>query len=98
VNELVRAQLRKIADQVEDLNDLLAGSREDLAHQQADHERLLKEFWSRQKELSVLKEGWEDYTRLQRENEAFRRMRDELRERMNRMLGWTRALTDEFRQ
>ena len=97
MNPLVRSYLKQIEQASEDLHAALVRNREQIERNEAAHERLMKQFWDRGKEIAVLKEGLGDYETFQEENERLKAVQEELSERLHRVLGYTKALTSEFR-
>ncbi len=98
MNDLLKSYLSRIENSVEDLRSALEHGREAMTTQQEAHERLLKQFWSRGKELSALGETFKDYERLRDENDRLRRTHNELQERTRRVLDFAKALSEEFRR
>lgn len=98
MNELVKSYLSRIEKSVHDLHEALRQSHEQLQTQQEAHERLLKQYWSRGKEVSTLSEAMKNFEALQNENQRLKEAHKELQERTRRVLEYTKALTDEFRR
>jgi hypothetical protein len=98
VNELVKSYLGRIEQSIDTLQDTLKNAHEQLAAQQEGQERLLKQYWSRVKELSTLGEAVKDLETLQNENERLKATHQELQDRARRVLEYAKQLTDELRR
>ena len=98
MNPIIKTYIDNIEDRLHSLESVLADQKEEITHQAAAHERLLQQYWSRGKELGVMQHSAEEITEIQEENERLNAAKEELLERTNRVLGYTKALTEEFRQ
>lgn len=98
MNPIIKSYIDKIEDRLHTLESVLLDQEEEITNQTASHERLLQQYWSRGKELGVMQHSAEEVTAIQDENERLTELKSELQEHCNRVLGYTKALTEEFRQ
>lgn len=98
MNDLLKSYLGRIEKSVNDLRKSLEHSREAMTTQQEAQERLLKQYWSRGKELAQLGESVKDYERLRDENLRLRNVQQELQVRTRQVLEYAKALSEEFRR
>jgi predicted esterase YcpF (UPF0227 family) len=56
------------------------------------------QYWNRGKTLSVLQQSADEVTRLQEENARFREAQTTLEARLERVLGYAKALGEALRQ
>jgi K+-sensing histidine kinase KdpD len=82
---------------VDEVQDCLETVREQASDQQQSREQLLKQYWNRGKELSVLQENSEEFTHLQEENMRLKETQQAIEERLQRVLSCTKALANEYK-
>ena len=97
MNPMIRSQLTRIEASLDELHQLLTETREHHTEQVQAREKLLKAYWSRGKEISVLNQTVADFEALQEENARLKEMKEAFREHLGRVLTYTKALTNEFR-
>lgn len=97
MNQFITQQLNDIADSLDELDEVMTATQEQLAGLTGARDRLQKESWSRAKELEVLRERLEDYPQLKRENERCHAQNAEFEKRLRQILRHTRALGAEIR-
>ena len=97
MNQFITQQLNDIADSLEELDEVMTATQEQLAGLTGARDGLRKESWSRAKELEVLRERLEDYPQLKRENERLQAQNAEFEKRLRQILRYTRALGAEMR-
>ena len=98
MNDLVKSYVKQIQAAADDLEATLQCARKHTDKQSEAHESLLQQNWRRGKELAALKDTIEDYGPLQEENRRLAEARAQLREHLEKLLAYTKALTAEFRQ
>jgi septation ring formation regulator EzrA len=97
VKPLVKAQIDRIHEAIDGLEEQTVLDRNRIQEQDQAHEKLQKELWTRQKELSTVQRTVEDFEELHAENERFSTTNEQLKERLNRLLGHVKALTEAMR-
>lgn len=101
MNPLVKRQFELIQEQIAELRDLLKEQKEEkesaLEKKQEEKDSLRKDLWSYRKEAITLGRISEDYDTVVAENEAFREERKTLREGLERVLNYAKALEGVFR-
>ncbi|HPO17237.1 MAG TPA: hypothetical protein PLI09_27635 [Candidatus Hydrogenedentes bacterium] len=98
MNDRVKTYLKRLDALVDDLHTSLERSREQLGEAQDAHERLLKQYWSRGKEITTMKNSVKEFEALQEENQRLRDIHQEVQERTRTVLEYTKALSDELRR
>jgi hypothetical protein len=98
MNPLVRKQLQVVEQNLRRLESAVSRAREEAARIEQERERLVQEQWRQRREIVTLQHARDDYDRLAEECEQLRGLQKELRERLQRVLGKTKALGEELRQ
>lgn len=98
MNDRVKTYLKRLDALVDDLHTSLERSREQLGEAQDAHERLLKQYWSRGKEITTMTDSVKEFEALQEENQRLRDIHQEVQERTRTVLEYTKALSDELRR
>lgn len=96
MNRLVQAQLNQINSAIAQIDGALKKSREFAAKQESTREDLQKQVWNRGKELAALQRSLREFEALQAENEGRKRIQADLNERLKRVLGYSKALSDSL--
>ena len=97
MNKLVSAQLKQIENAAEQLHNALQSASQQIKTHEEAHERLLQQYWNSGKEMAVLGETAKGYEALQQQNDILRQAQLELKERLGRVLAYSKALISEFR-
>ncbi|MBI2433705.1 MAG: hypothetical protein HYV26_12635 [Candidatus Hydrogenedentes bacterium] len=98
MNRLLQSYSDKIEQRLERLHALLESTEQELERQREAREKLVQQYWSRGKELSVLNEATKSYAALQEDNKRLRDTQQQLQERLARVLEYTKLLSDTLRQ
>ena len=98
MNPILRSYFTQLDEAAARLGAALEGRGREAREQREAREALLKEHWSRGRELAALREDRERFEVLQGENERLQAREDELRERLRRVLKDMRALTEGLRE
>lgn len=98
MNPLIKSYLDQIDAEVADLAEHTGHLKEELAEIGAARDELRKEVWSKDKELSVQKSAAQGFAELRERNAALEARETELRAHLAKVLGYTKALTEELRQ
>lgn len=96
MNQLVEQQIKQIRASVEELREILRETRLELREKNAAYVKLTQQYWSRTSKIAVLGRNEADYQALADENDRWRENEKALRERLERVLGYTKALQAEF--
>jgi len=97
MNQFIFQQFNAIADSLDELDEVMTATQDQLAGLTGARDDLRKESWSRSKELEVLRERLEDYPQLRRENERLHAQNADFEKRLRQILRYTRALGAEMR-
>lgn len=97
MNALVKNQVKRIEQELENIRALLAKYAEDNKKQHAEKEELLQEQWRQRNELVTLRRVAEDYDRVDDERQRIRDQRGEIRERLQRILAHSKALSGLYK-
>ncbi len=97
MNPLIKQQLKRVNDLVEDLRDTLNETRGDLKEKQDAYVGLTKEYWERGSKIAVLDQNDTEFDALQEENGRLKDQQRACRERLEKVLTFTKALSAEFR-
>ncbi len=98
MNPLIRAQLKQIEQALDGLQGVLTHQRDAREKDGEAHEQLLRQYWSRGKELATVRDTLEDFEDLKAENDRLNATHKELRERLGKVLDCTKTLSGELRQ
>jgi hypothetical protein len=98
MNPMVRSYLEQIQGTLADLEEAASDQKRLLDKEREKRDKLLQRYWSRQKEITVLGQGREDYEALSEENRKLREVHSIFREHLGRLLECTKALGTELRQ
>lgn len=96
MNRIVQAQLNQISGAIDQLEIALKKTRDFAQKQEAARDDLQKQLWKSAKETTVLQHAQKDYEVLQAENDSLRTVQTEINERLNRVLGYTKALSESL--
>ena len=97
MNPLVNNLIKQINLTLDEVQDSLQSVRSQAKEQQENREQLLKQYWNRGKELSVLQENTDEFNALQAENSQLKETQQAIEERLQRVLACTKALAHEFK-
>lgn len=92
MNPLLKKKLEHIQGQVDELQGVLEAKHEDVLQQHQEKEDLLQERWSERKRVTTLARIAKDYDVLQGQNEAYAKERKEIKERLARVMRFTKSL------
>lgn len=98
MNPLLEKKFERVRAQLEQLREVLEANREDTQRQHEEKEDLLQEQWRQRKRSTTLSRIAEDYDALETENEAFRDDQEQIKERMGRLLKYTRSLQRGYKR
>ncbi len=98
MNDQTKKYLKRIDALVGDVHVALMRSREQLGEAQEAHERLLKQYWSRGREITTMTDSVKEFEALQEENRRLRAVQEELQQRARTVLEYTKALSKELRR
>jgi len=96
MNPLIQRQLADIRSTVIELGEMLRDARARADKIADERDTIRRDNWAQSKELATLRRRTRDFAAIEEENLRFHDQRQELRERVNRVLDYTKALTDEF--
>ncbi len=97
MNPLLKKKLEHIQRQVDDLQGVLEENREDVTQQHKEKEDLLQEKWSERKRMTTLDRIAKDYDVLDEQNRAYEGERKEIKERLRRVIRFTKALHNAYK-
>ena len=97
MNPIVEQQLRQITALVEELRLTLVETKGLLKEKQQAYSELTQKYWGRGKEIAIISRNEEEFRALSEENERLHAQNRELQERLERILAYTKALSEEFR-
>ena len=83
---------------VDSIGELIHHQQEQNLLQKKQQDQLRKEHWSKEKELHILREQADAMTSVFEENERFRAIQQDLRERLESVLSHTKVLGESLRQ
>ena len=89
---MIQKQLEVIAEQIDALRDVLERNRADVEKAHADKADMRQETWRLQKNLSALQRIATDFDGVDAERQRLLAERAEVRERLEQVLAWTRAV------
>ena len=92
MNPLLKKKLEHIQGQVDELNGVLQANREDVLQQHQEKEDLLQEKWSERRRVTTLDRIAKDYEVLQEQNNVYAQERKEIKERLARVIRFTKSL------
>ncbi len=98
MNPLIRAQLKQIQQAVDGLQGVLTRQRDGREKDAEAHEQLLRQYWSRGKELAAMRDTLEEFEEVKTENQRLAATYNELQERLGKVLDCTKTLSGELRQ
>ena len=97
MNPLLKKKLEQVQKQVGELQGVLEESREDVIQQHKEKEDLLQEKWSERKRVTTLDRIAKDYDALDEQNRAYERERKQIKERLGRVIRFTKALHNAYK-
>ncbi len=97
MNPLIKKKLEHIQEQVGALQGVLQVNREDVLLQHQEKEDLLQEKWSDRKRVTTLDRIAKDYKVLQEQNTVYAQERKEIKERLARVIRFTKSLHNASR-
>ena len=97
MNTLLKQKFDHVRQRIDELRNVLQENREDVMQQHAEKEDLLQEKWRDRKHVTPLNRIAEDYDVLDEQNQAYAGERKEIRERLARVLQFTKALQKTYR-
>ncbi|MDK1021648.1 MAG: hypothetical protein QGD90_08455 [Candidatus Hydrogenedentes bacterium] len=97
MNPLLKKKLEHIQEQVGALQGVLQVNREDVLLQHQEKEDLLQEKWSDRKRVTTLDRIAKDYKVLQEQNTVYAQERKEIKERLARVIRFTKSLHNASR-
>ena len=92
MNPLLKKKFEHIQGQVDELKGVLQAMREDVLQQHQEKEDLLQEKWSERKRVTTLDRIAKDYEVLQEQNNVYAQERKEIKERLARVIRFTKSL------
>jgi chromosome segregation ATPase len=98
MNPLIQRQVEDIRSAVVELGEILRDARARTDKIADERDAIRRDNWSQSKELATLRRRTRDFAAIEEENQKFQGQRQELRERLSRVLDYTKALTDEFQR
>lgn len=98
MNALLSSFVKQIESAVDDLAETLSEVRAERDRVTEQKEDLLQQYWSRGREITVMQANAEEFDSLQARCEKLRAERQELRDRLGKVLSLSKALASEFRQ
>lgn len=97
MNLFVAQQLKDISDGIEELGKELDRLNEQLDTSAKARDELRTQTWSQSKEIHVLQERLTSLPSIKAQNDRFLEMKADIEQRLRKILGYTRALSGEFR-
>lgn len=97
MNFFVAQQIKDISDGIEELGKELDRLNEQLDASAKARDELRTQTWSQSKEIHVLQERLTLLPSIKAQNERFFDMKADIEQRLRKILGYTRALSGEFR-
>jgi predicted nuclease with TOPRIM domain len=97
MNPMVRAYLERINTSLDDLQEAVQDMGGGLSHEKERSERLLKQYWNRGKELSVLQQTAGEMEAVLAENARLREAHAELEARLQNVLSLTKGILNELK-
>ena len=97
MNPLLKKKLEQVQQQVGELQGVLEENREDVIQQHREKEDLLQAKWSERKRVTTLDRIAKDYDALDEQNKVYGRERKEIRERLGRVIRFTKALHNAYK-
>ncbi len=97
MNPLLKRKLEQVQKQVDELQGVLEENREDVIQQHKEKEDLLQQKWSERKRVTTLDRIAKDYDGLDEQNKAYERERKEIKERLGRVIRFTKALHNAYK-
>lgn len=97
MNPMVRAYLERMNASLDDIEAAFKDLDSGLEHEKDRSERLLKQFWSRGRELSTLKETAGEMEAVLAENARLRESHAELEGRLQQVLALTKGILHELK-
>lgn len=97
MNPLLKKRLARIQGQMAELEEVLEENREDVQQQHLEKEKLLQAKWEGLKRVTTLDRIARDYDALDDQNKVYDRERKEIKERLARVLRFTKALHNAYR-
>ena len=97
MNPLLKKKLGQVQKQVGELQGILEENRKDVIQQHKEKEDLLQAKWSERKRVTTLDRIAKDYDALDEQNRAYERERKEIKERLGRLIRFTKALHNAYR-
>ncbi len=92
MNPLLKKKLEHIQEQVDELQGVLKAKHEDVLQQHQEKEDLLQEKWRERKRVTMLDRVANDYDALEEQNSVYARERKEIKERLARVMRFTKSL------
>ena len=97
MNPLLKKKLEQVQKQVGELQGVLEESREDVIQQHKEKEDLLQAKWGDLKRVTTLDRIAKDYDALDEQNRAYERERKQIKERLGRVIRFTKALHNAYK-
>lgn len=97
MNPLLKKKLEHVRQQVNDLQGVLEENREDVIQQHKEKEDLLQAKWSERKRVTTLDRIAKDYDALDEQNKTYESERKEIKERLGRVIRFTKALHNAYK-
>ena len=97
MNPLLKTKLGQVQQQVAELQGVLEENREDVIQQHKEKEGLLQAKWRERKRVTTLDRIAKDYDALDEQNRAYERERKEIKERLGRVIRFTKALHNAYK-
>ncbi|MCH8204532.1 MAG: hypothetical protein IID09_05175 [Candidatus Hydrogenedentes bacterium] len=97
MNPLLKKKLEQVQKQVGELQGVLEESREDVIQQHKEKEELLQAKWGDLKRVTTLDRIAKDYDALDEQNRAYERERKQIKERLGRVIRFTKALHNAYK-
>ena len=98
MNPLLLKRLETLEKQISRIEASVQAKTIDVQKQHEEKARLLEEQWGQRKRMNTLNRIAEDYDELDKEVEAYREERGEIRRTLEQILTRTRALRAEYRE
>lgn len=97
MNPMVRAYLERLNTSLDDVQEAVQEIGGGLSHEKERSERLLKQYWNRGKELSVLQQTAGEMEAVLAENARLREAHAELEARLQQVLALTKGILHELK-
>ena len=97
MNRILKSYCTQIDEAIADLGETLSDQARQVREQREAREKLLKEHWSRGRQIVTLQEDRDQFERLQAENRRLKAREQVLRDRLQSILKHTKNLSEGMR-